>query len=177
MAASQALPLPTTTVSILEFGRWLDGVVVEANAATGEFLVEFDDEAEVPAWVSVGQPWKTIGASALAVASEEEAAAAAAHEEQPALPPLYVPVAADEKPHVEPTVVAAQENNHAPPTTAVSEPPQSDDEARWGELVLDQFAALHAATLRTDGYGDGESAAATRERFERLHRRVEVEAG
>ena len=44
---SQAeLPLATTAVSILEFGRWLDGVVVETNAATGEFLVDFDDEAD-----------------------------------------------------------------------------------------------------------------------------------
>ena len=164
---SQAeLPLPTTSVSILEFGRWLDGVVVETNAATGEFLVDFDDEAEVPAWVSVGQPWKTIGVSALAVASQEEAPSPG-YEEQPALPPLYVPVAAEEKP------MMSQEGNNS--EAIVSEAAQSGDEAQWGELVLEQFAALHATTVRTDGYGDTESAAVTRERFERLHQRVEVE--
>ena len=53
-------PRPGDTVAVLEFGKWLDGSVVEANEASGEFLVEFSDEAEVPAWVSISQPWRLL---------------------------------------------------------------------------------------------------------------------
>ena len=44
------MPLAGEAVAVHDFGRWLDGVVQEVNEASGEFLVDFDDEAEVPAW-------------------------------------------------------------------------------------------------------------------------------
>ena len=113
-----------------------------------------------------GAPSQILVAEEEAPVAEEEAPSPG-YEEQPALPPLYVPVAAEEKP------IMSQEGNNS--EAIISEAAQSGDEAQWGELVLEQFAALHATTVRTDGYGDTESAAVTRERFERLHQRVEVE--
>ena len=41
------LPRPGRRVAVLELDRWLEGTVDQANEDSGEFLVDFDDEAEV----------------------------------------------------------------------------------------------------------------------------------
>ena len=145
------LPRPGAGVSVLEFGRWLNGVVVEASAPSGEFLVDYDDEAEVAGWVSVSQPWRLLGPD---IAADETAGI----DVSPALPPATT--------HA-PQVTAKQPTSEAPPLIE-SEPPPGDDVGRWSGMVLEQFAQLHATAVSSDGRGT-ESAIATRERFDRLH--------
>ena len=151
---SQAIPRAGERVSVLEFGRWLDGVVLEANAASAEFLVDFDDEAEVQAWVSVGQPWRSLGAD-----DDGAEVPASSVDEQPALPTPPPPPPPAERATTPPLL----------PENGAAEPPSDANEAEeWHRLLLEQFAELHRATVQADGCG-AEAPDATRERFARLH--------
>ena len=141
------LPRPGAAVSVLEFGRWLNGVVVEASAASGEFLVDYDDEAEVAGWVSASQPWRLLGPD---IAAEPENAGI---DVTPALPPA-------------PPVAAKQPS--PPPLIEPAPPPSDEVSGGWDSAVEEQFARLHATAVSTDGRGP-ESPTATRERFDRLH--------
>lgn len=157
-----ATPTPGAAVSVLEFGRWLDGVVVETNEASGEFLVEYDDEAEVAAWVSLSQPWRTLSLDA--TPAEPSTAA----DEEPALPPDLLPLPPPPPPLPPPPDAPPP----PPPPATTDHPPQREEESEeLSSIIVDQFALLYEATACSDGCG-AETASVTRARFGQLHQQV-----
>ena len=150
------LPRHGAAVSVLEFDRWLDGVVVEVSEASAEFLVDFDDEAEVQAWVSASQPWRSLAEEAEPPPPPQQQPA---EEEQPA---LAAPPAEEEQP------AFAAPPAPAPAPTPAAAPAEADDDESWERaVVVEQFSQLHRAMVQTDGHG-AEPVAATRERFAQL---------
>ena len=159
------LPMSGSPVTVWLEGRWLSGVVVESSEASGEFLVEFDDEGEVEAWISVSQPWKPLGEEEEVVVEDASAA-----DEQPALP---LPSKAE--PSTAATV-ASDELPPAPPAAAEARAPPDEVDMDERSLLLAEFEQLHSAALRADG--SLESSRATCERFRILHEAVAaVDAG
>ena len=146
--ADVRLPAVGTPVSVHVVSSWLDGVVVESSHASGEFLVEFDDEDEVQAWCSVSQPWRclrppnTEEEASLVVADGESAGPLSSSE--PVLP--------------------------LPGDGAIEELPlaAASDDTQWSRVVQAEFRQLYDASLRTDGHG-AELAHDTLARFEKLH--------
>lgn len=59
-SCAHLLPRVGTGVSVLMDGHWLDGTVIEADHAFGEFLVDFDEEHEVSSWVGVSEVWRKL---------------------------------------------------------------------------------------------------------------------
>jgi hypothetical protein len=160
------LPAQGAAVSVLEFGTWLDGVVAETSEASAEFLVEFDDEDEVSAWVSVGQPWRSLGPLMADAVSMQD--------DQPALPAPCVESAAEAAsvPADAKMEPSQQEHAAAPEHEPTEDVPAANgegegDEAECRDVIVEQFARLHAATERSDGHGT-ETAVATHRRFEQL---------
>ena len=171
-------PRPGDAVAVSEFGEWLSGVVKEVNDESGEFLVDFDDETEVPAWVSVGQAWRHIGPTEPAARPEEDTPVLPrAQDVQPAPTAAAQLVARPEEDT--PMLPRAQDVQPAPTAAAPAVAPElagtasGDDESQWSGLVLEQFAQLHQATVLVDGYG-AEPANATLARFEQLHTSIEA---
>lgn len=72
MAASGAALSAGDLVSVWLDGGWLSGVVAETSHATGEFLVDFDDEGEGKAWVGFGDRWRLVRALFAGAPAEEE---------------------------------------------------------------------------------------------------------
>jgi hypothetical protein len=189
-----ALPSIGADVSVLLEGRWLNGNVVEASDASGEFLVEFDDEDEVQAWVSIGQPWRRLRPDIEATPVAESARSIATPPPPP--PPHSAPVlSAPSPPAVQPapappppTSVPPQPvvsvplpppppplpkaspalPSHSPPPmpASVDEFAANEDDTMWTAL-REEFAMLHEATVATDGYG-AEPLHDTHARFSRL---------
>ena len=153
MASAQLPPL-RAVVSVLLESRWLDGVVAEVNEGAGEFLVEFEDDFEVPAWCSVGQQWRRLdGGSSSAIEPTETAASDETHD-APILP-------------LPPPEPDAKATDQAEATTEQEDGEEQGDEEQLRTALLAEFRELHDSTVQTDGFGD-ENAEQTSARFQRL---------
>ena len=153
------LPAVGSAVSVLLESRWLDGVVVEANAAGGEFLVEFDDDFEVPAWCSVGQQWRRLDGADEEDELAVDDAEAASQQDAPILPLPPPPPTVGEAKDTELQEPQADERQH--------------DNTGLHAALYTEFTQLYEHVQKSDGYG-AETAAQTRRRFERLCTNVHV---
>ena len=138
------LPSAATLVSVMLDGRWFDGYVVESSAASGEFLVEFEDEGEGQAWCSISQPWRRIGPP---IEADEDVGAAS----EPSIPQSVEHTRKSEvvvEPRPLPPAASSQQQEEPRQPTPADE--QSVGEQLW-LLVLSEFAQLHEATIQSDG--------------------------
>ena len=138
--SKSSLPSAASLVSVLLDGRWLEGHVVESSAASGEFLVEFEDEGEGQAWCSISQPWRRLGPSF----GEAEDANAASE------PSISEPAAYARMPEaiVEPSPLQAEEELQQPRSSTPAD--EQSGEQHW-QIVLSEFAQLHEASVQSDG--------------------------
>ena len=151
------LPSVGTAVATLLDGRWLEGTVIEASIAAGEFLVEFDDDDEVQAWCSAGQPWRRLGIS---VEPEAEGQGGIETDGINSTPSLQPPPPPSQLPPPLPP--------QAPPLLPPLQPPTEEN-----RIVFEEFLQLLNESIKSDGFGN-EASLGTRERFERLYASVSV---
>ena len=126
------------------------------TASTGEFRVDFDDEAEGEAWISASQQWRSLGPDFEAGGDEHKSSAPALTHLAPS--PAEEVVAA--APAAAVTLTAGESASFA------CGPPQADDE--MGQLVAAEFSELLHTTMLADGLG-AEPLHGTRLRFQRLY--------
>ena len=134
-------------VAVLEFGSWLEGVVAEVNEASDEFLVDFDDEGEVPAWVSASQPWRdlspAVNTTVLSTVADEEPALP----DEPPPPPLPVLTMEDHRQAAAAPATAAPAEPPADPAADSSADPLADPPA---DPPADSSSPLPSAPLAAE---------------------------
>lgn len=102
------------------------------NPLKGEFRVDFDDEDEGEAWISVRQQWRLLGPSFEEAVSEQHAGK---------------PVLQVQAQQWSPAPAEAEAVTAEAPAAAAPDPPAED----WLRIVRAEFAQLHAAAVASDG--------------------------
>ena len=190
-------------ISVLLEGRWLAGVVLEVCAASAEFLIEFDDESEVDAWISLSQEWTlhgavsatlqevSIGPGPPVILPPPPPSASPSLLRPPPLPPALEVILSGAEPSAAATLLPPPPPPPLPLPLPLPPPPlppssipapsasrvvdESEEEALRKALHA-EFAALFDATVNTDCRGN-EGPRETRERFSQLHAAVLASSG
>mmetsp|Transcript_32886 Transcript_32886/g.96821 ORF Transcript_32886/g.96821 Transcript_32886/m.96821 type:complete len:158 (-) Transcript_32886:141-614(-) len=139
-----------------EEGTWQEGTVNELSVDAGEFLVDYDDEAEGQGWTSVNQTWKHLSLAVVAAADDEVDDVTALNTavlQQPMEPPPPPEVSA-------PAPAVAREASTPPPEQGLRD---SD--------LIDLLRQLYDETVRSDGFG-AEAPTDILRRFDELHERT-----